>query len=153
MNDPTDVLAIHILSSLYPMIGDSYGMVLHAPLFFLVRLNLPHVVLLGHRGRLRQPDGGLPRADAAGPWLQRVGEGTAFDKRRGVCGNARALGQPERHPLDSRGDAGDGDARMRGSFLLRRVVRARVFGFYGRRRRTGRTMRWTIFRVRFWSIT
>ena len=55
MNDPTDVLAIHILSSLYPMIGDSHGMVLHAPLFFLVRLNLPHVVLLGHRGRLRQP--------------------------------------------------------------------------------------------------
>lgn len=49
MNDPTDVLAIHILSSLYPMIGDSHGMVLHAPLFFLVRLNLPHVVLLGHR--------------------------------------------------------------------------------------------------------
>ena len=80
MNDPTDVLAIHILSSLYPMIGDSHGMVLHAPFFFLVRLNLPHVVLLGHRGRLRQPDGGLPRADAAGPWLQRVGEGTAFDQ-------------------------------------------------------------------------
>ena len=52
MNDPTDVLAIHILSSLYPMIGDSHGMVLYAPLCFLVRLDLPHMVLLGYRCRL-----------------------------------------------------------------------------------------------------
>lgn len=27
MSDPTDVLAIHVLSHLYPMIGDSQGMV------------------------------------------------------------------------------------------------------------------------------
>lgn len=70
MNDPTDVLAIHILSSLYPMIGDSHGMVFLSRLFFLVRLDLSHMVLLGNQRRLRQSDARLPRADAVGPRLQ-----------------------------------------------------------------------------------
>ena len=36
MNDPTDVLAIHILSYLYPMIGDSQGMV-HLIIVFVMQ--------------------------------------------------------------------------------------------------------------------